>query len=93
MKSSFNYNILTVKIQILLTCTCCIESWGGNLKTSYWKVFEKGINTHMKSHIKVHSSSAYHNLMARFVDPPLEIYTLKLTMGFQQWLAHLSPLG
>ena len=30
--------------------------WGGNLKKSHWKVFEKGMKMHMMSRVKVHSS-------------------------------------
>ena len=46
---------------------------------------------HMMSHVKVCSSTAYHILMAEFRELPIELNTLKLIMGFQQWLAHLSP--
>ena len=50
---------------------------------------------HMMSHVKVHSSTTYHILLAKFREFSIEIYiilyTLKLTMGFQQQLIHLSP--
>ena len=45
----------------------------------------------MMSHVKVCSSTTYHILPAEFKELPLDLYALKLTMGFQQWLAHLSP--
>jgi hypothetical protein len=46
---------------------------------------------HIMSHIKVHSSTTYHILPANFEQLPIELYALKLIMGFQQRLAHLSP--
>ena len=47
----------------------------------------------MMSHVKVRSSTTYHILPAEFGELSIELYGLKVTMGFQQWLAHLSPLG
>jgi hypothetical protein len=67
------------------------EIWGGDLKNSYWKVFEKGMKMHMVSQVQVHSLTTHHILLAKFRELPIELYTLKLTMGFQQRLAHLSP--
>jgi hypothetical protein len=29
------------------------EIWGGDLKKSHWRVFEKGIEVHMMFHVKV----------------------------------------
>ena len=46
---------------------------------------------HMMSHVKVCSSTTYHILLAEFGELHVELYALKLTMGFQQWLAHLPP--
>jgi hypothetical protein len=46
---------------------------------------------HMMSHVKVCSSTTYHILPAEVGELPIELYTLKLTMGFQQPLTHLSP--
>ena len=43
------------------------------------------------SHVKVRSSTTYPILLAKFEEFPIELYALKLAMGFQQWLAHLSP--
>jgi hypothetical protein len=57
--------------------------WGGDSKSSHWKVSEKGMEMHMMSHIKV-CSTTYHILLAEFGELPIELYTLKLTMGFQQ---------
>jgi hypothetical protein len=48
---------------------------------------------HMMSHVKVCSPTTYHILLAKFGGIPIELYALNLTMGFQQWLAHQSPLG
>jgi len=45
----------------------------------------------MMSHVKVHSSTTYHILLAKFGETPIELQALKLTLGFQKWLAHLSP--
>ena len=42
----------------------------------------------MMSHVKMYSSTTFHILLVKV---PIELYTLKLTMGFQQQLAHLSP--
>ena len=33
------------------------QIWGGILKNSHWKVFEKGMKMHMTSHVKVHPST------------------------------------
>ena len=38
---------------------------------------------HMMSHVKMCSSITYHFLLARFGELPMELYALKLTMGFQ----------
>ena len=45
----------------------------------------------MMSHVKVHSSTTYHILLAKFGELPVELYALNFTMGFQQQLAHLFP--
>ena len=45
----------------------------------------------MMSHVNMRSSTTYHILLAEFGELPIELYTLELTMGFQQRLAHLSP--
>ena len=34
--------------------------------------------------IKVHSLTSYHILLAEFGDLPMELYTIKLAIGFQQ---------
>ena len=46
---------------------------------------------HTVSHVKVHSSTTYHIMLSEFGEVPIELYILKLTMGFQQRLAYLSP--
>jgi hypothetical protein len=81
------------KALVLPTFTYGIEIWGGNLKNSHWKVFEKGMKMYMMSHIKVCPSTTYHILLVEFREPPIELSTLKLIMGFQQQLTHLSPFG
>ena len=43
---------------------------------------------HLRSHIKMHSSTTSHILLAKFGQLPIKINALKLSMGFQ-WLAHL----
>ena len=62
---------------------------GTKLENSHWKVFEKRMKMHMISHIKVHFSTTYHILLPNLL--PLKLYAIKVTMGFQHWLAHLSP--
>jgi len=77
------------KALVLPTFTYGTKLWGGDLKNSHWKVFEKDMKIHMMSHVKVRSSTTYHILLAEFGELPMELYALKLTMGFQQRLAHL----
>ena len=43
----------------------------------------------MMSHIKIHYTITYHILLVEFGELPMELYALELTIGFQQWLAHL----
>ena len=45
----------------------------------------------MMSHIKVRSTTTYHTVLSEFRELPIEIYALKLTVGFQRRHAHLSP--
>ena len=79
------------KALVLPTFMYGAKIWGGDLKSSDWKVSEKGMKMHMMSHVKVWSTTTYHILLAEFRELPIELYTLKLTMGFQQQLAHLTP--
>ena len=37
---------------------------------------------HMMSHIKLCSLTTYHIILAEFRELPIELYALKLTMGF-----------
>ena len=74
---------------MLPTFTYDTEIWGGDLKNSHWKVFEKRVKTHMMSHIVVHSSIACYILLAEFGELPIELYVVELTMVFQQQFAHL----
>ena len=78
------------KALVLPTFTYGTEIWGVDLENSHCKIFEKGTKMHMTSHVKVSTSTIYHILKARFGELPIELYALKLTMGFQQWLTHLS---
>ena len=80
------------KALLLLTFMYGIEIWGSNLKNSHWKVFEKNVKMHMVSRIKVRSPTIYRMLLAEFKELHIELYTLKLTMGFQQWVVLLPPL-
>ena len=63
------------------------------LENSHWKVFENVMKMHMMSHIKVRSSTTYHILLAEFEELLIESYALKLVVGRQQRLSHLSSLG
>ena len=51
----------------LPTSTHGIEIWGGDLKTLIKRFFFKKITKlHMMSHVKAHSSTSYHILLAKF---------------------------
>jgi hypothetical protein len=76
---------------VLPTFTYGNEIWGGDFKDSHWKIFEKGMQVHMMSHVKVNSLTTYHILLTEFGELPIESYVIKLSMGFQQRLAYLSP--
>jgi hypothetical protein len=43
------------------------------------------------AHVKVHSLTTYHNLLAKFGELPMDLYARKLTMDFRQRLTHLPP--
>ena len=43
----------------------------------------------MMPHVKVHSLTTYHILLAEFGEFPIKVDTLKLTVGFQRRHAHL----
>ena len=43
----------------------------------------------MMSHVKVCSLTTYHILLVEFGELPMELYALKLTISFQQEVAHL----
>ena len=45
----------------------------------------------MMIHVKASSLTTFYNLLVKFGELPLELHALKLTIGFQQWLAHVSP--
>ena len=45
----------------------------------------------MMFHVKVSVFIAYHVLLVEFGELPILLHALKLTMSFQQQLAHLSP--
>jgi hypothetical protein len=79
------------KTLVLPTFMYGTKIWGGDLKNSHWKDLEKGVEMLMLSHVKVHSWTTYHILLAKFRELPMELYALKLTMGFQQQFAHLPP--
>ena len=47
------------------------------------------MKSHMMSHVKVRSLTTYHILLAEFGELRMELFAPKLTMSFQEWLAHL----
>ena len=57
---------------------------------THWKIFDKGMKMHMMYHVKVCSSTTYHILLYEYGELPIELHTLKFTLGFQQRLTHLS---
>ena len=79
------------KALVLPTFTYGIIMWECDLKNSHWKAFEKGTKMQMISHVKLCSTTTYHILSAKFGNFPIELHAFKFTIGFQQWLAHLSP--
>ena len=79
------------KALVLPTFTNGTKILGGDSKNSHWKVFKKYMKMHMIFQVKMCSLTTYHIMLTRFGEQPMELYALKLTMGFQQWLAHLSP--
>ena len=81
------------KASVLPTVTYGTDIWGGILKNSYWKVFEKGVKIKMMSQVKVYSLTTIHILLAVFGELPIQLYALKLTMGFQQQLATYPLVG
>ena len=81
-----------IKVLVLLTFTNGTGIWGGGLKNFHRKVFEKGIKMHMMSHVGVRSLATYHILLVEFGELPIELHALKLTICFQQRLAHIFPL-
>ena len=72
------------KVLVLPIFSYGTKIWGCNLKISHWKVFENGKKIHIMSHVKVRSLTTYHIVLAELGDLPIELYTLKLIMGFQQ---------
>ena len=42
---------------------------------------------HMMAHVEVRSWTTFHILLIEFGELPIGLYTLKLTLGFQQRLA------
>ena len=69
------------------------ESWGGNLKTSYWKVFEKGMKMQMMSHVTVRSLNSYHILLAEFEELPINYMLSSLLWAFNHGSPTYPPLG
>ena len=50
------------------------------------------MNMQMMSHVKVRTSTTHHILLAKFQELPIEIYALKLTIGFQHGSLIYPPL-
>jgi hypothetical protein len=60
------------------------RSLGRQLGNSRWEVFEKGMKMHLMCHIKVcFATTYYYILLAEFIELPIKLYALELTMGFQ----------
>ena len=58
---------------MLATFTYGTKIWGGDLKNSHWKVFEKGMKIHMMPHVVVCSLTTYHILLPEFGELPVEL--------------------
>ena len=65
--------------------------WGGDLKNSHQKTLWEGHEDTYDVSCQSVFSTTYCILLAKFGENSIELYALKLIMGFQQWLAHLSP--
>ena len=65
------------KALVLPIFTYATKIWGGDLKNSNWKAFEKGMKIHMMSRVKVHFSIICSILLATFG----ELHALNLNMG------------
>jgi hypothetical protein len=84
---SLRTQIPSIQGLMLPTFTYVTEIWGGDLKSSHWKVLEKVMKMHMMFHVEVRSSKIYHILLAEFGGCPIELHALKLTIGSQLQLA------
>lgn len=51
-------------------------------KKNYGKVFEKGMRIHILTRVKMHSSTSFNILLAKIGELHLELYALKLAIGF-----------
>ena len=80
-----------IKALVLPTFKYGTENWGGDSKTSHWKVFEKDVKIRMMSRVKVRSLTNYHVFMAQFREFLIDLYALEYIMGFPQRRALLSP--
>ena len=54
------------KVLVLPTVMYGTKIWGGDLKNSCWKVFEKGMKVHMMSYVKVCFSTIDRIFLAQF---------------------------
>lgn len=68
---SLGTQIPSIQGLMLPTFTYVIGIWGGDLKSSHWKVLEKVMKMHMMSHVEVHFSKTYHILLAEFEGCPI----------------------
>ena len=80
------------KVLVLPTFTYGTEIWGGNLKNSHWKVFEKGTKMHMSSHVKMRSLTPTTFCCPYLENLPYKYMLSGLLRGFQQQLAPYSNL-
>ena len=76
------------KASVLPTFTYNIEMGGGDWESLIERFSKKGMKISMMSLVKVCSSTTYY-MLAKFGEFSMELYALKLTMGFQQRFAHL----
>jgi glyoxylate carboligase len=80
------------KALVLPTFTHMLLNLGRRLENSHWKSLKIVMKIHNMSYIKVRPSTTYQILLAEFGEVSTKLYALKLTIGFQQRLAHLpSP--
>ena len=78
------------KALVYPTFTYDTQIWGGDLKKSHWRAFEKAWRF-----IWCSCKGAFFDnlpyLQAKFGELPVDLYALRLIIGFRQRLTHLPP--